>query len=80
MKSEKTDSNATRGIGGGRPPATNRGRLNLAFLVLLLVLTAAAFFYIVRMFFVPVLLALALASLLHPVHAWLERLFAEERT
>ncbi len=87
-KSERSKSGRTIGPDGGdrrsapvRPSARpGRERLNLTFLVLLLLVSAAAFFYIVRMFFIPVLLALTLATLFHPFYERLARLFGERKS
>ncbi len=60
--------------GGPRWQADRRRiRIQIYFLFFLLALVAAAFIYVVRMFMVPVLLALAIAAIFHPAYEWLER-------
>ncbi len=46
---------------------------NLYFLIFLLAVSAIGFIYIVRFFFIPVLLALALSVLFYPFYEWLLR-------
>ncbi len=50
-----------------------RNRLNLQFLVALLIISGVAFFYVVRMFFTPVVLALSVATLFYSMYEWIVR-------
>jgi predicted PurR-regulated permease PerM len=62
-----------------QPMREERDRLNLYFMIFLLVATASLFLFMVRMFFVPVLLALTLATIFYPFYGWILRVVGGRR-
>jgi predicted PurR-regulated permease PerM len=58
----------------------NEKTLSRYFFITILIGSAAAFFYMIRMFLVPVLLAAVFTALFYPMFEWFERAFRGRRT
>lgn len=58
----------------------NEKTLSRYFFIAILIGSAAAFFYMIRMFLVPVLLAAVFTTLFYPMFEWFERVFRGRRT
>lgn len=84
QKNQRNQSSQDTGTGADRPgdrqPPSLKDSLNAWVIGVLLLISGLAFFFVVRMFFTAVILALAVTSLFYPMHLWILRKTGNKRS